>query len=591
MKPITHVAILVVLLTPLSAGHASSPPADSVHFCLPVDPEQWQRDKPRPAGKWAADLDVGEPRTVRLFYFLPNDRPYRTEVVDSMKTGILDLQTFFGEQMETHGRGNTTFQIETDDQGDPVVHRVDGDYTDSHYSSRGYTEGEIKRAFDNSKNIMLIVMDVSARTAHGRGTGSKSSGWAMVYGEWNWFAAAHELGHAFGLHHDFRDDTYIMSYGRANRSAAQLSACAADFLSAHPYFDSDVPLENESPPTVELVASEFPFGSVSTTVQLRVRDDDGLHQVILFVRPKNPFLGSTPEVKACDGLSGETDTVVEFNFDGRLPSDNVGTSPEAHTTLSNTVQHPIHVVAVDTAGNRTSTVSPLRFTLEAGHSPQHIATLDRPGYHTIGGLAISPDGTFLAIGTGGIVELLDATKRESMTFFRHTEGNIYVNRWVAFSPDGSMLASGSANGTVKVWNVATRAEVATLDGHTDQILSLGFSSDGIMLASGSLDRTVRLWDPATGANHATLEGYSDGIVSVAFIPDGTLVSKSSGGAVKLWNVTTKSEISTFDTDAGGRVAISPDGTILASTHPHSYAFKLWDIATGMETGTLHHMRD
>ena len=164
----------MLLSPPPQEGHASSPPADGVQFCLPVDPEQWQRDEPRPASKWAADLDVGEPRTVRLFYFLPNDRPYRTEVVDSMKSGILDLQSFFAEQMEAHEQGNTTFQIETDDQGDPVVHRVDGDYTDSHYSSRGYTEGEIERAFDNAANIiMLIVMDVSTRSAHGRGTGTK----------------------------------------------------------------------------------------------------------------------------------------------------------------------------------------------------------------------------------------------------------------------------------------------------------------------------------------------------------------------------------------------------------------------------------
>ena len=274
-----------LLISPQVLVHASSPSSDSVHFCLPVDSEQRQRNDPLSAGKWATDLDVGEPRTVRLFYFLPNDRSYRTEVVDSMKTGILDLQTFYGEQMEANEHGNTTFQIETDDQGDPIVHRVDGDYTDSHYSSRGYTEGEIERAYDNAANIILIVMDVSTRFAHGRGTGTKGSGWAMVYGEWNWFAAAHELGHAFGLHHDFRDNEYIMSYGRAERSSAKLSACAAEFLSAHPYFNSDVPLENESPPTIELVASEFPFGSVSTTVQLRVRDDDGLHQVILFVRP------------------------------------------------------------------------------------------------------------------------------------------------------------------------------------------------------------------------------------------------------------------------------------------------------------------
>ena len=225
VKTNSHMAMLAVLavfLHPPSDGQASSVPADSAHFCLPFDPEHWQSDEPGPAGKRASDLNVGEPRTVRLFYFLPNDRPYRTEVVDSMKAGILDLQTFFGEQMEALGYGDTTFQVETDDQGDPVVHRIDGDYADSHYSSRGYTEGEIKRAFDNSKNIALVVMDVSSRTAHGRGTGTKDSGWAMIYGEWNWFAAAHELGHAFGLHHDFRDDKYIMSYGRADRSSASV---------------------------------------------------------------------------------------------------------------------------------------------------------------------------------------------------------------------------------------------------------------------------------------------------------------------------------------------------------------------------------
>ena len=228
MKTNLHIAILAilsVLLPPPSDGHASSEPADSVHFCLPVDPEQLQRDAPHPAGKWASDLNVGEPRTVRLFYFLPNDRPYRAEVVDSMKAGILDLQTFYAEQMETHGHGYTTFQIETDDQGDPAVHHVDGDYGDSYYSGRGGTAGEIKRAFDNSANVMLIVMDVSRSTAHGRGTGSKSSGWAMIYGDWNWFAGAHEMGHAFGLQHDFRDNEYIMSYGRAERSSAGLSVC------------------------------------------------------------------------------------------------------------------------------------------------------------------------------------------------------------------------------------------------------------------------------------------------------------------------------------------------------------------------------
>ena len=588
MKPMMHFVIWVVLLSPLAVANASSLPADSVHFCLSVDPDHWQGDKPGPAGKWAADLNVGEPRTVRLFYFLPNDRPYRTEVVDSMKSGILDLQTFYGEQMEALGYGNTTFRIETDDQGDPVVHRVDGDYADSHYSSRGYTEGEIKRAFDNSKNIMMIVMDVSSRTAHGRGTGSKSSGWAMIYGEWNWFAGAHELGHAFGMHHDFRDDKYIMSYGRAERSSAELSACAAEFLATHPYFNSGVPLENESPPTFELVSStEYPFRSQSTPVQLRVRDDDGLHQLILFVKPKNPFLGNTPEVKACHGLSGETDTVVEFNFDGRLPSDNVGTVAEAHTTLSNTVQHRFYVVAVDTAGNRTRTASSSAlFTLEAGHSPQHIATLERPDFYDIGDLAISPDGAFLAIGVSAKVELLDVAKRETITTFRHS---VWTIPTVAFSRDGTLLAAGSREGAIKVWNVTSEAEVATIEGHTDQVTSLDFSPDGSMLASGSIDSTVEIWNVATWATSATLDGHAERIGKVAFVSDGKLASVSFDGTVRLWNVTTKSQISTIETGARGGVAVSRDGTLLAS--PTSWTVKLWDLATGAQTGAVNDMRD
>ena len=326
IKLVAAILASLALLRSSDVGHASPSPADSVHFCQPVDPEQWQRDHPRPAGKWAANLNVGEPRTVRLFYFLPNDRPYRTEVVDSMKSGILDLRSFFAEQTEAHGHGTKTFQIETDDHGDPVVHRVDGDYADSHYTSRGNTEGEIERAFDNAANIILIVMDVSTRSAHGRGTGEKGSGWAMIYGEWNWFVAAHELGHAFGLHHDFRDNTYVMSYGRADRSSAKLSACAAEFLAVHPYFDPDVTLENESPPTIELISpTEYLAGSESVPVRLRVRNDEGLHQVILFVKTQNPFLGGTPEVKACRGLVGETDAIVEFDYDGITPSDKVGT--------------------------------------------------------------------------------------------------------------------------------------------------------------------------------------------------------------------------------------------------------------------------
>ena len=370
--PVFHFVFLVLLSSffiPPAVAHMPSSPADSAHF-QPFDYEQWERERAlRPAAKRLQDLNVGAPRTVRLFYFLPNDRPYRAEVVEEMKTGIVELQTFFAEQMEAHGHGRKTFRFEADDQGNPIVHRVDGDNDDSHYSSRGYTEGEIDREFDNSENAAIIVMDVSSSSVAGQGTGSKSGGWLIAYKEWNWTVIAHELGHIFGLHHDFRDNKYILSYGRPSRSLAKLSACAAEFLAVHPYFNPDVPLANESPPTVELISpTTYPLGSESVPVRLRVRDADGLHQVILFVNPKALFAPKTPEVKACHGLEGETNTIVEFNYDGHTPSDTQFISgPSFYSSLSDPLQHTIYVVVVDADGNRTDTFSPIRYTLEAGN--------------------------------------------------------------------------------------------------------------------------------------------------------------------------------------------------------------------------------
>ena len=67
---------------------------------------------------------------------------------------------------------------------------------------------------------------------------------------------------------------------------------------------------------------------------------------------------------------------------------------------------------------------------------------------------------------------------------------------VAFSPDGTILATGSHDQTIKLWDAATGRELATLRGHTGNVYTVAFSPDGSLLASGSLDGTVRLWDMA-----------------------------------------------------------------------------------------------
>ena len=68
---------------------------------------------------------------------------------------------------------------------------------------------------------------------------------------------------------------------------------------------------------------------------------------------------------------------------------------------------------------------------------------------------------------------------------------------VAFSPNGMLLASGSDNGAMKLWDVATRESIATLEGHTDYVRSVAFSPDGALIVSGSDDGTVKLWDVVT----------------------------------------------------------------------------------------------
>jgi WD40 repeat protein len=76
---------------------------------------------------------------------------------------------------------------------------------------------------------------------------------------------------------------------------------------------------------------------------------------------------------------------------------------------------------------------------------------------------------------------------------------------VAFSPDGRLLASGSDDQTVKLWDVETGQEVRTLRGHNGGVWSVAFSPDGRLLASGSGDGTVKLWDVATGQEVRTLQ--------------------------------------------------------------------------------------
>jgi WD40 repeat protein len=204
-------------------------------------------------------------------------------------------------------------------------------------------------------------------------------------------------------------------------------------------------------------------------------------------------------------------------------------------------------------------------------------------YHnSVYAVAFSPDGTILA--SSGLYETVRLWNVRTGTEIRRLEGHSRLVPSVAFSPDENILASGSFDKTIRLWDIDTGTELKRLDGHSNYVESVAFSPNGDIIASGSWDKTVRLWDVNTGTELKRFDGHFRRLFSVAFSPDGhTIASGSKDKTVRLWDVNTGTELKRLDGHSGfvESVAFSPDGHTIASGSSDK-TIRLWDVDTGTE---------
>ena len=246
----------------------------------------------------------------------------------------------------------------------------------------------------------------------------------------------------------------------------------------------------------------------------------------------------------------------------------------------------------------------------------------RLGKGIMGQIKYSPDGTQLAVGSSIGVWIYNAHTGKELNLLT---GNIKGPELIAYSPDGHILASGGAVwpeliaystdgflyvGTVCLWDPNTGERKVTLGEHEERVTCVEFSPDGSILASGTVDPrgdgTIRLWDVVTAKPKATLKGHSGGHELMVFSPDGQTLASADNGRffggpkenvemIRLWNTETGQHI-TLGNPAfrANSIAFSPDGDTIATggwddnidRDLWSGTVQLWDAATGEHKETL-----
>ena len=604
--------------------------------------------------------------TVGIIYFRPTDREPHENIDAKLDTLLKTVQQFYADEMERNGFGRKTFRLQTDAQGDTVVHHINGQFKTEYYNppNAAVSEGayvdcsekilpEVSAQIDMSPNISFIAADITYPSAYQRGGGKAYIGsTSITYIRFDQqfvrlYIAAHELAHTFGLQHDFRyrpqsaeaDITsYKVGIDFKNR---RLSKCAAEWLNVHPYFNDRQTSLNQ-PVTIQMLPPlEYPPNAIR--LRFDATDSDGLHQAQLLIPRKSGM-----SLQSCQSLNGEVNSVIEFitteltarvdntvqlgiidvngNFSWTsytIPTDDIkpvggaihvdssaaatirkasywdpsGDNQQGY--LNNRLTNPF-VVTVRDADDEPVAGVQVAFQVIAGKGTLSVRNpwTDSDGqaqtYLTLGDsrteyrVAASVEGVpdpviFRATVSGETVAI--ATPLKTLT------GHKDLVSSVAYSPDGSTIATGSWDHTIQLWDGLTGKEKKTLMGPIGEVSSVAFSPDGLALASAGY-RSIHLWNVETGGHKLEFNGRSYYIPVVAYFPDGSKIASGTlEGKIHVWDAFTGQHITSYTGHTGERtenvtnIDFNPDGSILASSGTDRM-IRLWNTATGQQLRTI-----
>ena len=201
----------------------------------------------------------------------------------------------------------------------------------------------------------------------------------------------------------------------------------------------------------------------------------------------------------------------------------------------------------------------------------------------VNAVAFSTNGQHIATGSNdGTLRLWDVDTGQCLRALTGHESGLTS---VTFSPDGLHIASGSHDHTLRLWDVDTGQCLRVMTGHEDWVTSVAFSPNGQNIVSGSHDRTLCLWDSDTGQCLRVMAGHEIWVMSVAYSPNGLRIASGDGngrrGTLRLWDADTGQCLRDMaeHEESVLSVAFSPNGLHIASGSDDG-TLRLWDLVTG-----------